>query len=179
MRNFQDTFETRKRSFISAFSICTTVPLRQHYWISACRGLIGKILHNCLRCKRDSISPEPRFMGDFPKERLSIDKTPYFAPYFGPDFGPYYLKRSKMTRTTKGVKKCFVVLFTCLTTRAIHIGLAEDLSTDGFLLALRRFISRCGTVEISQWNKFCWSQQRNENLPKTIKPSKYQKLYVW
>ena len=27
MRNFQDTFETRKRSFISAFSICMTVPL--------------------------------------------------------------------------------------------------------------------------------------------------------
>ena len=28
MRNFQDTFETRKCSFISAFSICMTVPLR-------------------------------------------------------------------------------------------------------------------------------------------------------
>ena len=28
MRNFQDTFETRKRSFISAFLICMTVPLR-------------------------------------------------------------------------------------------------------------------------------------------------------
>ena len=27
MRNFQDTFETRKRSFISAFSIYMTVPL--------------------------------------------------------------------------------------------------------------------------------------------------------
>ena len=27
MRNFQDTFETRKRSFISAFSILMTVPL--------------------------------------------------------------------------------------------------------------------------------------------------------
>ena len=27
MRNFQDTFELRKRSFISAFSICMTVPL--------------------------------------------------------------------------------------------------------------------------------------------------------
>ena len=26
MRNFQDTFETRKRSFVSAFSICMTVP---------------------------------------------------------------------------------------------------------------------------------------------------------
>ena len=27
MRNFQDTFETRKRSIISAFYICITVPL--------------------------------------------------------------------------------------------------------------------------------------------------------
>ena len=27
MQNFQDNFETRKRSFISAFSICITVTL--------------------------------------------------------------------------------------------------------------------------------------------------------
>ena len=27
MQNFQDTFETRQRSFTSAFSICMTVPL--------------------------------------------------------------------------------------------------------------------------------------------------------
>ena len=27
MRNFQDIFETRKRTFISAFSVCMTVPL--------------------------------------------------------------------------------------------------------------------------------------------------------
>ena len=30
MRNFQDNFETRKRSFISAFLICMTVPLNKH-----------------------------------------------------------------------------------------------------------------------------------------------------
>ena len=29
MQNFQDTFETRKRSFINAFSICMTVSLRR------------------------------------------------------------------------------------------------------------------------------------------------------
>ena len=28
MQNFEDTFETPKRSLISAFSICVTVPLR-------------------------------------------------------------------------------------------------------------------------------------------------------
>ena len=29
MRNFQDTFEKRKQLFISAFSICMTVPLNK------------------------------------------------------------------------------------------------------------------------------------------------------
>ena len=28
MQNFQDTFETSKRSLISAFTICMTVPLK-------------------------------------------------------------------------------------------------------------------------------------------------------
>ena len=34
MRNFQDTFEIRKRSFIGTFSICMTVPLmlRKAFW---------------------------------------------------------------------------------------------------------------------------------------------------
>ena len=35
MRNFQDTFETRKLSFISLLSICMTVPLNMLYVISA------------------------------------------------------------------------------------------------------------------------------------------------
>ena len=30
MQTFQDTFETRKRSFISDFSICMTVPLSMY-----------------------------------------------------------------------------------------------------------------------------------------------------
>ena len=29
MRNFQDTFESLKQSFISVFSICMTVPLKE------------------------------------------------------------------------------------------------------------------------------------------------------
>ena len=33
MRNFQDTFETRKRSYISAFPVCMTVPLKHPFQI--------------------------------------------------------------------------------------------------------------------------------------------------
>ena len=29
MRNFQNTFDTRKQSFISAFSICMILPLKE------------------------------------------------------------------------------------------------------------------------------------------------------
>ena len=35
MRNFQDTFETHKRSFISAFSICMTITLKTRAMLQA------------------------------------------------------------------------------------------------------------------------------------------------
>ena len=38
MRNFQDTFKTRKRSFISAFSIYMTVPLTLEFSYSATKS---------------------------------------------------------------------------------------------------------------------------------------------
>ena len=46
MWNFQDIFETRKRSFISTFSICMTVPLREitlHCFLRACSCFSGWI----------------------------------------------------------------------------------------------------------------------------------------
>ena len=44
--------------------------------------------------------------------------------------------------------KRYGVLFTCHTTRAVHLELAHDMATDAFLLALRRFISRRGFVKV-------------------------------
>ena len=54
----------------------------------------------------------------------------------------------RQTRSTKALTKRYGVIFACLTTRAIHIELAGDLSTDSFLLALRKFISRRGYVKV-------------------------------
>ena len=36
--------------------------------------------------------------------------------------------------------KVYICLFTCATTRGVHLEIVMDLTTDTFLLALRRFI---------------------------------------
>ena len=41
----------------------------------------------------------------------------------------------------EGTLKTYGVIFTCLNTRAIHIKLSGDLSTDPFILSLRRFLA--------------------------------------
>ena len=47
MRNFQDTFETRKPSFISAFSICMTVTLNRNSALTKLPTLNGNTTNVC------------------------------------------------------------------------------------------------------------------------------------
>ena len=53
------------------------------------------------------------------------------------------MKLNKGTRSTETAKR-YSTLFTCMTTRAVHLELAGDMSTDSFILALRRFKARRG-----------------------------------
>ena len=117
------------------------------YWILACRGVIRKILSNCFYCKRVNLRRKAQIMANLPKQRLLIyDKT--FAATGADYFGPFLVKHSKTTRRNQALTKRYGVIYACLTTRAIHLELAGDLSTDSFILSLRRFISRRGHIKI-------------------------------
>ena len=125
----------------------TLSSLRSKYWIPACRGIIRSVTTSCLYCKRERIKPAPPFMSDIPEDRLCIDEKPFTNT--GVDYlGPYHIKLSKRTRSKQATAKRYVALFTCLTMRAVHLEIAADLSTDAFILALNRFISTRGKVNI-------------------------------
>ena len=80
-------------------------------------------------------------MSNLPEACLAINQPPFTNT--GIDyFGPLTVKQGRRTRSTDGTSKRYGAIFTCLSTRAVHIELVGNLSTDNFILALRRFISR-------------------------------------
>ena len=71
-------------------------------------------------------------MDDLPSDRLIHD--PPFT-YCGIDmFGPFLVKDGRKQRK-------YSAMFTCMSSRAVHIETTNSVSTDSFILALRRLIS--------------------------------------
>ena len=124
----------------------TLAQIRQEYWIPHGRALTKLILKSCLICKRTEgrpfVMPE---MPPLPRERVARS-VPF--EFTGIDyFGPLYIKQFVQTseQDTKVVsKKVWVCLFTCLTVRAIHLEVVEDMTAEEFILCLRRFMARRG-----------------------------------
>ena len=102
-----------------------------------------KVLKECQYCKRQTLKPLSPMMSDLPKQRLDIGSSA-FNNTMTDYFGPMIVKLNKGTRTSQATTKRYGAIFSCLTTRATHIELVGDLSTDKFILALRRFICTRG-----------------------------------
>ena len=77
-------------------------------------------------------------MADLPVDRL--EPSPPFSYCAVDYFGPWYIKEGRKTL------KCYGALFTCMSSRAVHIEVANTLSTDSFLNTLRRFMAIRGPI---------------------------------
>lgn len=111
--------------------------VRRKFWIPHLRAAVKRAKSNCQQCKNNRAKPKPPIMGQLPVDRLQ----PYVRPftYTGLDyFGPMYVTIGRRR------EKRWAALFTCLTTRAIHIELAADLSTDACIICIRNFVNRRG-----------------------------------
>ena len=120
--------------------------IRSHgYWILRGKKLISSIIYTCVVCRKLRRKPQEQKMADLPLDRLT--PGPPFSSVGLDVFGPWQV----VTRRTRGgsaQSKRWAVLFTCLTTRAVHIELIEDMSSSCFINALRRFIALRGPVKL-------------------------------
>ncbi|XP_057694568.1 uncharacterized protein LOC130917316 isoform X2 [Corythoichthys intestinalis] len=107
-------------------------------WIIGCSTEVSSFIYKCVKCRRYRKYNQEQKMGDLPSERL--EATPPFACSGMDCFGPFCVKEGR-----KEVKR-YGLLFTCMCSRAIHIEVLDDLSTDCFLNALRCFIAIRGNV---------------------------------
>ena len=113
----------------------TVTSLREKYWIPSARQVVRSILRKCVSCCRVVGKPYSR---PEPPPLPSV-RTRQCRPFevTGVDFtGALHVK------TPDGSSKVYVCLFTCGITRAIHLEIVNDLSTETFLLAPRRFAAR-------------------------------------
>ena len=79
-------------------------------------------------------------MGNLPSVR-SIPARPFSN--VGIDYcGPFFIKEKKFRNRTR--IKVYVAVFVCLVVKAVHLEIVSDMTSDGFLAALKRFIARRG-----------------------------------
>ena len=114
------------------------------YWIVGAKRLISHILYHCVTCRKLRGNTASQIMSDLPVDRLT--PGPPFS-YVGVDvFGPWEVV-ARRTRGGMAHSKRWAALFTCLTTRAVHIEVLEEMSSSSFINALHRFIAIRGNVK--------------------------------
>ncbi|KAJ0181817.1 hypothetical protein K1T71_002539 [Dendrolimus kikuchii] len=114
--------------------------IHSKYWIVNLRNLVKSYIHKCVTCIRYSSTTVHPLMGQLPTARATTSR-PFLQS--GLDYaGPIAV------RTTKGrghkATKGYICLFICMATRAIHLEVVSDLTSDAFLAAFKRFVARRG-----------------------------------
>ena len=116
----------------------TLTEVRTKYWFAKGRQFVRKILYGCLRCRKVEglqfkAVPTP------PLPEFRVKEAPPFS-HCGVDYaGPLYVSTAEVSDN-----KVWICLFSCCVTRAIHLELVPDMSTQSFLRAFKRFTARRG-----------------------------------
>jgi len=102
------------------------------FWITKGRAAVRSVLSRCIECKKINAHP---FKYPKPNDYVK-DKVDFVTPFFhcGIDFtGHFWVKIDDVSR------KMYLLVFTCLNVRAVHLELLADMSCRSFLLAFIRF----------------------------------------
>ncbi|XP_076247806.1 uncharacterized protein LOC143187478 [Calliopsis andreniformis] len=141
--------------------------LRERFWPLHCCQNVKRILRSCVRCFRVKPRGIECSMGQLPAARVTPGR-PFLT--CGVDYaGPFTTK--DRTRSRVSVKS-YACIFVCFATKATHIELATDLSTDAFMKCLNRFVARrgfCQSIVSDNGTNFVGAKNRFTELDKLIK----------
>lgn len=132
--------EAEHKRLLHAGSQTVLASLRNKFWPINGKNVVRGILRKCLRCYKTNPAIVVPRMGDLPRSRLTPAR-PFSS--VGIDFaGPILIKDG--TLKNRKLVKSYICIFVCFVTKAVHIELAGDLTTDTFLNCLKRFVARRG-----------------------------------
>jgi hypothetical protein len=101
--------------------------------------MIAEVIRNCVTCRKIRRPPESQRMAVLPRECMEC--TPPFTNVGMDVFGPFMIKKGRSEI------KCYGLMVTCLYSRAVHIEMLDDLSTDKFIVALRCVLALRGPIK--------------------------------
>lgn len=118
----------------------TLTRLRTKFWVIQGRQAVKQIISKCITCKRHNARHVDQPVPPLPEDRVNEAKP---FEVIGVDF------TGKLYATYKGQQvQQYVLIFTCAVTRAVHLELTDDSTTNSFLQAFRRFVARRGLPEV-------------------------------
>ena len=113
----------------------TLTELRSKYWVVKGRQLV-KMLHECVTCCRFHGKPYCPPLS-LPSPSFRVNEARPFS-YTGVDFaGPLYVKDAVVFS-----RKVWICLYTCCVTRAVHLDIVPDMTSQAFIRSFKRFTSR-------------------------------------
>ena len=116
----------------------TMASIRQQYWVPRLRQLAKKVIRACYGYKKFQVSA----FSNPPVGNLPTDRTVGSAAFevVGVDFAGPILYKIK----PKKEGKAYILLFACSLTRAVHLQLLPNQTTEEFIKHLKHFIARRG-----------------------------------
>lgn len=115
--------------------------LREKYWVIGAKVSASRVIRKCIPCKRYNAKIGQQLMSDLPENRVKVGAAVFDSTSVDL-FGPFRVKRARSQ-----IKR-YCALYTCMATRAVHLEIVYDLSTDSFIQSFRRFTARRGRVSI-------------------------------
>ena len=116
--------------------------IQNEYWLCKGRKTVKAILNKCVTCKKSQsrtlLGPEP--------SNLHLDFDYAFCNTEVGFASPLYVK--DIYGKSDQIFKSYICLFTCATTRNVHLKLTPSMDASDVIKALVRFLSRRGCIKM-------------------------------